>query len=96
MEGGESQGRAAPGDPELLKKADISLMYFTEAEQEYERERERENYIKWSGRRSTRGQRNLGNDYGASRFRGELKTVGAYRNRFKKEQKFIGHEFPVT
>ena len=42
VEGGESQGSAAPGDPELLKKADISLMYFTEAEQEGERERERE------------------------------------------------------
>lgn len=32
VEGGESQGRAAPGDPVLLKKADISLMYFTAAD----------------------------------------------------------------
>lgn len=43
VEGGESQGRAAPGDPELLKKADISLMYFTEAERECVCEREGEN-----------------------------------------------------
>lgn len=36
--GGESHGRPAPGVPELLKKADISLMYFTEAERSRNKE----------------------------------------------------------
>lgn len=35
-EGGESHGRAPAGEPELLKKADISLMYFTALEKEGE------------------------------------------------------------
>lgn len=62
MEGGESQGSAAPGEPELLKKADISLMYFTAAE------RGRENYIKQTGRlikvQEARQDKSLENDYG--------------------------------
>lgn len=74
MDGGESQGRVAPGDPELLKKADISLMYFTEAEQECEgRERETEEGDK----------RNLGHE---SRFRDVLTTLAAFKNSFKKVQ----------
>lgn len=40
-EGGESHGRAPPGEPELLKKADISLMYFTGVR---EREEDRKNW----------------------------------------------------
>lgn len=42
VEGGESHGRAPPGEPELLKKADISLMYFTGLEQEGEQAREKQ------------------------------------------------------
>lgn len=48
-EGGESHGRAPPGEPELLKKADISLMYFTGLEQEGERAREENMRWKNSG-----------------------------------------------
>lgn len=49
-EGGESHGRAPPGEPELLKKADISLMYFTGLEQEGERAREENMREKYTGK----------------------------------------------
>lgn len=100
VEGGESQGRVAPGDPEFLKKADISLMYFTEAEREDVREREREldntDRQKKYKRTEEGEKRNLGYEYGASRFGDELKTVARLKNSFKKVQKFICEEFTVT
>lgn len=82
VEGGESHGRPAPGDPELLKKADISLMYFTEAEWEGVGDKRK-------GRRSKRGQRRerekkCKNE--ASRFGDELKVV-TLKNCFKVVQK---------
>lgn len=49
-EGGESQGRAPPGEPELLKKADISLMYFTRLEQKDKRATEENIRMTYSGK----------------------------------------------
>lgn len=88
VEGGESHGRAAPGDPELLKKADISLMYFTEAEGESARE-----LVQIKNERQTRGQsskRRVISEMWSVWIRGYgLKSVTALESCFKKMQESI-------